>query len=153
MASRNIKRFRAASGPRGGRGPGCILRGVSGLLSGRRRVAVAVAVALLAGGCALGSGTLGGREKCWPESERRAPSVWRGVLEINGSEGRLQTPEGDVIPLLPGALEMAVAEDGVGVLVHDRDVVAKTGDDVTLFGGAGADGALVVCGVEEKHSG
>jgi hypothetical protein len=29
--------------------------------------------------------------------------------------------------------------------------VARAGDDVTLFGGAGADGALVVCGLEEVH--
>ena len=32
------------------------------------------------------------------------------------------------------------------------DVVATNGQDVTLFGGAGADGALVVCGVEEVHA-
>jgi hypothetical protein len=29
--------------------------------------------------------------------------------------------------------------------------VAQAGDDATLFGGMGADGALVVCGVEEIH--
>lgn len=39
-----------------------------------------------------------------------------------------------------------------GVLVRRSDVVAKAGDDLTLFGGAGSDGALVVCAVEEVRS-
>ncbi|MFL5681177.1 MAG: hypothetical protein ACJ77B_11320 [Chloroflexota bacterium] len=120
----------------------------------RAALIASAACLFLAAGCATGSGTLGGREKCWPESDRRAPSVWRGILEIDASGGRLRTPEGDVIPLLlPGPLQTVVGETGVGELVRDLDVVAKAGDDVTLFGGAGADGALVVCGVEEKHSG
>jgi hypothetical protein len=45
-----------------------------------------------------------------------------------------------------------VGAGGVGELVRGGDVVARAGDDVTLFGGAGADGALVVCGVEAIHS-
>jgi hypothetical protein len=36
--------------------------------------------------------------------------------------------------------------------VRDDEVMAKAGDDVTLFGGAGSDGALVVCAVDERHS-
>jgi hypothetical protein len=42
--------------------------------------------------------------------------------------------------------------DGTGELVRGMDVVARAGDNVTLFGGAGADGALVVCGVAENRS-
>ena len=102
-------------------------------------------------GCSLAGGTLGGREKCWPESEARMASVWRGILRIDVAGGRLDTPEGDVIPLLPGALQTRVGDGGVGQLVRDSDVVATAGQDVTLFGGAGGDGALVVCGVEEVH--
>ena len=41
--------------------------------------------------------------------------------------------------------------DGTGQLVRGTEVVAKAGSDVTLFGGAGSDGALVVCDVEEVH--
>ena len=36
-------------------------------------------------------------------------------------------------------------------ILAGQQVVARAGDDVTLFGGAGSDGALVVCAVEEKH--
>ena len=43
-------------------------------------------------------------------------------------------------------------EAGVGQLARGSDVVAKDGDDVSLFGGAGADGVLVVCAVEENGS-
>lgn len=107
--------------------------------------------AVLVVGCSLGSGTLGGREKCWPESDKRAPSLWRGILQIDAAGGRLATPEGDVIPLLPGALSTRVGGAG-GELVSGTDVVARAGDDVSLFGGAGADGALVVCAVEERHA-
>ena len=112
---------------------------------------VLLLVALATGGCALAGGTLGGREKCWPASEARAPSLWRGILAIDASGGRLDTPEGEVIPLLPGALTMRIGGDGTGELVRGSEVVARTGDDVSLFGGAGADGALVVCAVEEHH--
>ena len=55
------------------------------------------------------------------------------------------------MPLWPGELGMEVGTDGVGHLVHGEDVVGTTGQDVTLFGGAGADGSLVVCGVEAIH--
>jgi hypothetical protein len=108
--------------------------------------------AISASGCSLEFNTLGGREKCWPESPPRAASLWRGILQIDATGGRLDTPEGDVIPLLPGALAPRLNEGGVGELVRGSDVVAAAGDDVTLFGGAGADGALVVCAVEEFHS-
>jgi hypothetical protein len=117
-----------------------------------RHAAVLTLVALLTAGCSLAGGTLGGREKCWPESDHRMASIWRGTLRIDASGSQLDTPEGDVIPLLAGALQMRVGDGGVGQLVRGGDVVASAGQDVTLFGGAGADGALVVCGVEEIHT-
>lgn len=118
-----------------------------------RRLAVLLTVAaLMTGGCSLAGGTLGGRDKCWPESDPRMASIWRGTLRIDASGSELDTPEGDVIPLLPGALQMRVGDGGVGQLVRGSDVVATAGQDVTLFGGAGGDGALVVCRVEEIHS-
>ncbi|HET7704327.1 MAG TPA: hypothetical protein VFK35_13080 [Candidatus Limnocylindrales bacterium] len=116
-----------------------------------RGVAIAVVATLLVG-CSLTGGTLGGRETCWPAAEQRAPSIWRGILRIVPSGASLDTPEGDVIPLLPGSLVARVGPDGVGVLARGDDVLARTADDVTLFGGAGADGALVVCGIEEIHA-
>jgi hypothetical protein len=119
-----------------------------------QRAVLAITLGLLlltSAGCAVAGGTLGGRDKCWPASEQRAASIWRGILRIDAAGGRLETPEGDVIPLRAGALATRVGEGGAGELVHGGDVVARAGDDVTLFGGAGADGALVVCGVEENR--
>src|SRR5688500_3477600 len=113
--------------------------------------AVALSLALVvSGGCALAGGTLGGREKCWPEEDRRAPSIWRGILLIDASGARLDTPEGDMIPLLSGDLTTRFGATG-GELVRGTEIVARSGEDVTLFGGAGSDGALVVCGIEEIH--
>ena len=56
-----------------------------------------------------------------------------------------------MIPLLPGALTFHVTASG-GELLRGPDVVANGGDDVSLFGGAGADGTLVMCAVEENRS-
>lgn len=106
-----------------------------------------LAVLVVAGACSFD--TLGGREKCWDSAESRMPSLWRGVLRIDPGGARLETPEGDVIPLLAGALDVRLE---TGELVRGSDVVARAGDDVTLFGGAGGDGALRVCAMEEKHS-
>lgn len=78
--------------------------------------------------------------------------MWRGILRIDASGGRLETPEGDVIPLIPGTLQVRAGAGGNGELIRGSDIVARAGDDVTLFGGAGADGALVVCAVETVHS-
>src|SRR5688572_508053 len=116
------------------------------------RVVVVGLALLVTAGCALTGGTLGGREKCWPESDQRAPSIWRGILRVDESGGWLDTPEGDAIPLIAGTLEPRVEDGGLGVLVRGADVAARAGADVTLFGGAGADGGLVVCAVEEVHS-
>jgi hypothetical protein len=114
------------------------------------RLAIAASLILVTAGC-IASGTLGGRQTCWPQDEHRAPSLWRGTLRIDATGGRLDTPEGDVIPLRAGALAFRVGDAGMGELIRGSEVVARTGDDVTLFGGAGSDGVLVVCAVEEQR--
>ncbi len=121
---------------------------------GRKPLIVLVlAVVLVAiGGCSIAGGTLGGRETCWAESDPRMASLWWGILEIDAAGARLRTPEGDVVPLLPGGLMSRMGADATGELVAGDRVVARAGDDVTLFGGAGSDGVLVVCAVEERHS-
>ena len=113
--------------------------------------ALALLAMLVASACSVTGGTLGGRDTCWPQSEHRMASIWRGVLRIDASQAELDTPEGDVIPLIAGAIQTRIGEGGVGQLVRGSDVVATAGQDVTLFGGAGSDGALVACAVEEIH--
>jgi len=110
-----------------------------------------IAAVLILAACSLAGGTLGGRQKCWPASESRVPSLFRGILVIDSAGGRLRTSEGEVIPLVAGNLRTQVGPSGTGELVAGTEVVASAGDDVTLFGGAGADGRLIVCAVEEKH--
>jgi hypothetical protein len=117
----------------------------------RLSIGVALTAALLVStGCSINA--LGGREECWPEGDPRAASLWRGTLRIDAAGGRLETLEGDIIPLIPGAIEIRGGPDGNGELVRGSDVVSRAGDYVTLFGGAGGDGSLVVCAVEEIHS-
>ena len=111
---------------------------------------LAVAILVVAG-CGLSGNLLGGREACWGE-ESRAASIWRGVFVMDDFGVRLETPDGEAIPLLPGALQMRVGKDLGGEIVAGDRVLAREGDDVTLFGGMGADGGLVVCAVEEIHS-
>ena len=106
-------------------------------------------MALAIVGCS--ANPLGGREECWPVSESRAAGLWRGILNIDEVQGAwLATPEDEVIPLV--AVGDLVFRIYSAELVRGEQVVAKDGDDVTLFGGAGADGALKVCDVEEVHS-
>ena len=116
-----------------------------------RLVVLALLIAIALIGCAMTGGTLGGRDKCWSSDDSRSASLWRGTLQIDASGGRLVAPEGDLV-LLPGALATRVGESGVGELVSGSDVVARAGDEVTLFGGIGGDGTMVGCDLEEIHS-
>jgi hypothetical protein len=116
-----------------------------------RPIAALAAAILGLSGCGLSGNLLGGREACWGEEPRTA-SIWRGIFAMDDFGIRLETPEGEAIPLLPGALQMRVGKDFTSEIVAGDRVLAREGDDVTLFGGMGADGALVVCAVEEIHS-
>lgn len=113
------------------------------------RFLLAAAIMIAISGCSFD--TLGGREKCWSEGDPRTPSLWRGTLRIDAFSAMLQAPEGD-LTLLPGTLGTRLGEGGVGELVHGSDVVAHAGDNLTLWGGIGGDGTMVVCAVEEIHS-
>jgi hypothetical protein len=115
------------------------------------RVLVLAGLTIAVTTCSFNGGTLGGREKCWSAGDPRAASLWRGTLQIDASGARLAAPEGDLV-LLPGALSTRMGEGGVGELVRGSEGIARAGDIVTLFGGIGGDGTMVVCGLEEIHS-
>ena len=122
-------------------------------MNARRFRSTLIAAAVFLGGCSLsGCNLLGGREECWTEPPARAASVWRGVLALDAGGWQLNTPEGEAIPLAPGRLAPRMNDAGVWELAAGDAVEAKNGDDVTIFGGAGSDGYLVMCGIEEIHS-
>ena len=112
------------------------------------RILLAAALATAAIGCSID--TLGGREKCWSSDDPRTPSLWRGELFVDAYQAKLLAPEGDLV-LLPGTLTARMGEGGVGELVRGEDVLARQGETVTLWGGIGGDGTMVVCAVEETH--
>jgi hypothetical protein len=105
-------------------------------------------LALALAACGGASATLGGRETCWSASDPRAASLWRGILRVERLTASLDTPEGDRIPVLPGG--PLRIDPGRG-LTRGAELMAAVGDDVTLFGGAGADGVLVACAVEANR--
>ena len=120
----------------------------------RALAAATFAATLVLGACSLSGGNLlGGREECWVEPPARAASVWRGILAIDERGAQLNTAEGEVIPLAPGRLAPRMGASGAWELAAGDSVEAKNGDDVDIWGGAGADGYLVMCGIEEIHSG
>ena len=102
-------------------------------------------------GCALTGGTLGGREKCWPEDDSGPRAC--GAGSFGSTLGRPpRHARGRRDPARPGRAHVPRHRTG-GELLRGADVVANGGDDVSLFGGAGADGFLVMCAVEENRSG
>ena len=118
-------------------------------MQGLSRLLLAAVIGIAAAGCSIN--TLGGREKCWSEHDPRMASLWRGTLQIDAFSARLLAPEGDLV-LLPGTLTTQMGEDGVGELASGSDVLARSGDAVTLWGGIGGDGTMVVCYVEETRA-
>lgn len=103
-------------------------------------------------GCSLGPSTLADRDKCWPRSDPRSASLWRGVLRIDVSGPWLDTADGAAVALIPRDVTTRLLDDGPGELLEDGEVVARSGDEVTLFGGAAGDGTLVVCELDMVHA-
>ena len=115
------------------------------------RIAALIAAAVTVAACSITGGTLGGRETCWPDEEQRVPSLMKGTLQVGGANPTLVAPEGEVLPLRLPRFDLTT--DGSTIALSDPaggGVVAANGDTVTLFGGLGADGAMYVCGVEER---
>ena len=73
----------------------------------RNALVLVLAVALSAASCSITGGTLGGREKCWPEDHQRIPSLMKGILRFGVEGPYLATPEGDELPLLLNRFDLA----------------------------------------------
>jgi hypothetical protein len=114
-----------------------------------RRLALVLAAATVAA-CGLTGGTLGGREKCWPEQPPRLAASMLGTLHLDGINAVLDTNDGGPLPLLLKGFTQRM-ENGTPALVDGNgSVVALDGEVVTMFGGIGSDERMVLCAVEER---
>lgn len=115
-------------------------------------VAFVLCLALAAAGCSVSGDLLGGRQKCWSESDPRLAALMRGTLELDFVSSILATPEGDRLPLGFPSLAVRSGESGTLVVVDaNGGTVATDGEVVTVFGGMGSDGVMSVCAIEERH--
>jgi hypothetical protein len=101
-----------------------------------------VALTVTIAGCSLVQpNLLGGREKCWGESDPRMATLMKGRLDLapGSGGGTLVTPEGtDFETQFP----FMTVESGIDppVLVDGGRTVSISGETVTVFGGLGSDG-------------
>jgi hypothetical protein len=113
----------------------------------------ALAVIALLAGCSFAAPSLnllGGREKCWSEAEPRLATMMLGKLELGAYPWSLDTPEGEVF-----AIDFAgprLDPTGTQLLDASGHEIAREGETVSVFGGLGADGVIMVCGIEERHA-
>jgi len=113
-----------------------------------------VGLALVVGACTAGDvSVLGGREGCWDEGGGRVASLVTGTLRIGDGPPHLDTAEGDAVSLLLNRYDLNASGPVVRLSDPGAGEVAADGEQVTLFGGVGADGALYVCAVDERHAG
>ena len=111
-------------------------------------------LALVAGACTAGDVSFfGGREGCWDEGGGRVASLVTGTLRIGDGPPHLDTAEGDAVSLLLNRYDLNASGPVVRLSDPGAGEVAADGEQVTLFGGVGADGALYVCAVDERHAG
>jgi hypothetical protein len=116
----------------------------------RSRLIASILVAGSVAACAITGGTLGGREKCWPEQPPRMAASMLGTLHLDGVRAVLDTNDGGPLPLGIDGFSQRM-ENGTPALVDGNgSVVALDGEIVTMFGGIGADERMVLCAVEAR---
>ena len=110
-----------------------------------RPMLMAGALALSTVACSGQINTLGGRQKCWNESEKRLASLMRGTLDLEPANPTLNTPQGDHLTLYFSGVHLS----GSTLVDANGKAVANDGQLVTLFGGLGSDESMIVCDVEK----
>jgi hypothetical protein len=111
-----------------------------------RGMAMAVALALATIACSADLNVLGGRQKCWNDSDKRGASLMKGTLNLDPASPTLDTPEGDRLALYFSGVRLS----GGTLVDSNGTTVARDGQLVTLFGGLGSDTSMVVCSVEKS---
>jgi len=110
-----------------------------------RPVLMASALALATVACSGQINVLGGRQKCWNDSDKRLASLMKGTLNLQPANPTLNTPEGDHLTLYFSGVQLS----GSTLVDANGTAVANDGQLVTLFGGLGSDESMIVCDVEK----
>ncbi len=107
-------------------------------------------LAIVMTGCG-GVNLLGGRQPCWSEADRRSATLMRGQLnlELGTNGGTLATPEGTDFDVKFPFMTVDHVGDVV-VLTDEGKTIALSGETVTVFGGLGSNGDILVCSIEEQ---
>jgi hypothetical protein len=110
------------------------------------------AVLLGATACSAGEpNLLGGRHKCWSDADPRNAALLEGNLQLGYASSKLATPDGtDFNVEFPFMTVRQGLSDDATVLMDGGQVVATQGEYVTVFGGYGSDGIVLVCSIEER---
>ena len=114
-----------------------------------RLIAVAT-LAVVLSGCG-GLHLFGGHQQCWSEADHRMATLMRGRLDLalGSGGGTLATPDGTDFEVEFPFMTVGTVGDTV-VLTDEGKTVALNGETVTVFGGLGSDGTLLVCSLEEQ---
>jgi hypothetical protein len=115
------------------------------------RKALLGAVLLCAMACAEPN-LLGGREKCWSDSDPHAATLMKGWVELDTDPPVMHTAEGVDFPLEFPFMTVRSTDHGPD-LTDGNLTVAENGELITVFGGLSVDGSIAVCAVEEHHDG
>src|SRR5688572_8473285 len=116
------------------------------------RVGVGLLLAAFVCACSVAGSVnlLGGREKCWSDSQPRMATLMNGRLELGTFPWHLDTPEGEIFDIdLAG---LTLNDTATSIEDVNGNVLANEGEMVTVFAGLGSDGVLLVCGIEERHA-
>jgi hypothetical protein len=95
---------------------------------------------------------LGGREKCWSDSDPHAATLMKGWVELDTDPPVMHTAEGEDFSLEFPFMTVRSTDHGPD-LTDGNVTVAENGELITVFGGLSADGSIAVCAVEEHHDG
>jgi hypothetical protein len=93
---------------------------------------------------------LGGREKCWDDSQPRMAASFTGRFELGAYPWTLEIPDDEDFQVDFAGLTL----NDTATAVEDMSgrTVANEGELVTVFGGYGSDGVFLVCAIEERHA-
>jgi hypothetical protein len=117
-------------------------------------VLAVLAVAAIVSACSFAApeiNLIGGRDKCWSKAEPRMATLMRGRLDLGPYPWALDTPEGEVFDIDFSGPRLD--DTKTKLLDASGREIGREGELVTVFGGLGADGVIMVCGIEERHVG